>query len=403
MKRAPEAVVVLLATAAFGAAAVVAHRRQRQAELSPYPSVENPGPRGLAALHTWLSETGRAPAVLADHGDVPPPGAALVLAAPRAEIEPADADALLDHVARGGLLVWAVDREGAQPEMERRLQVYRPRAHRPPPPAGVAVAIAPHPLFAGLSLRTGGGAVASRAPAALAVAGLVDGAAVHPTAVSLPWGRGEVLLLESAEPLQNSAIAEADDLELWARLAARRTVAFDERFLAPRAATAPPSTRAIAALAAQGLAAALAFFWARGRRLGAVRPPPPPGSTRTAADYLASLSALYRRARAEPRLAEEAWRRLRGELWRRAGVPPALSDGEAARRLERTRAEAAARLRYAAALRAEAAKGGPARLLALVRAAAQVEAALALTPAGRAATVGAAPRHPLPAAGGQAG
>lgn len=402
MKRVPEAAVVLLATAAFGAAAVVAHRRQRQAELSPYPSVENPGPRGLAALRTWLSETGRAPVVLADRGDVPPPGAALVLAAPRAEIEPADADALLDHVARGGLLVWAVDREGAQPEMERRLQVHRPRALRRPP-AGVAVAIAPHPLFAGLSLRTGGATVASRAPAALAVSGLVDGAAVHPTAVSLPWGRGEVLLLESAEPLQNSAIAEADDLELWARLAARRTVAFDERFLAPRAATAPPSTRAIAALAAQGLAAALAFFWARGRRLGAVRPPPPPGSTRTAADYLASLSALYRRARAEPRLAEEAWRRLRGELWRRAGVPPALPDGEAARRLERTRAEAAARLRYAAALRAEAAKGGPARLLALVRAAAQVEAALALTPAGRAATVGAAPRHTLPAAGDQAG
>lgn len=403
MKRVPEAAVVLLAVAAFGAAGVLAHRRQRQAELSPYPSVENPGPRGLAALRTWLSETGRAPVALTGAGDLPPPGAALVLAAPRAEIGPADAEALLDHAARGGLLVWAVGREGSQPEMERRLQAYSPRALRPPPLEGVAVAIAPHPLFAGLSLRTGGGSVASRAPAALAVAGVLDGAAVHPAAVSVPWGRGEVLLLESAEPLQNSGIAEAENLEMWARLAARRTVAFDERFLVPRAEAAPPSARAIAALAAQGLAAALAFFWARGRRLGAVRPPPPPGAARTAADYLASLSALYRRARAEPRLAQETWRRLRAELWRRAGVPPGLSDDEAARRLERTRPEAAARLRQAAALRAGAARGGSARLLGLVRAAAQVEAALVLTPAGRAATVGAVPRHPLPAAGGQAG
>jgi hypothetical protein len=403
VKRIPETVVVLLAAAAFGAVAAVAHRRQRAAELSPYPSVENPGPRGLAALHAWLSETGRAPAVLGAPGDLPAPGAALVLAAPHAEIEPADAEALLGHAERGGLLVWALGPEGSQPELERRLRIYRPRALKPAPLEDPAVPIAPHPLFADLPLRAGGHRVASRIPAALAVAGVIDGTTLHPAAVSVPWGSGEVLLLESPEPLQNFRIAEAGNLELWARVAARRAVAFDERFLTPRAEAAPPSTRAIGALAAQGLAAALAFFWARGRRLGAIRPPPPPGAARTAADYLASLAALYRRTRAEPRLAEEAWRRLRGELGRRAGVPPALSDDEAARRLERTRGEAAARLRRAAALRAEAARGGPARLLALVRAAAEVEAALALTPAGRPATVGAAPRRPLPAAGGQPG
>ncbi len=266
MKRIPEAAVVLLAAAAFGAFAVVAHRRQRAAELSPYPAVENPGPHGLAALHAWLSETGRAPAVLAGPGDLPPPGAALVLAAPHAEIGPAEAEALLGHAARGGLLVWATGTEGSQPELERRLQAYRPRAPRPF--RDTAVAVAPHPLFAGLSLRSGGGSVASRLPAALPVAGVADGATVHPAAVSVPWGRGEVLLLESPELLQNSRIAEAGNLELWARVAARRPVVFDERFLVPRAGAVTPSSRAIAALAAQGFAAALAFFWARGRRLG---------------------------------------------------------------------------------------------------------------------------------------
>lgn len=403
MRRVPEAAVVLLAAVAVGAIAAVAHRRQRAAELSPYPGVENQGPSGLAALHAWLSETGRAPLVLASPGDQPPPGAALVLAAPRAEIEPADAEALLGHAERGGLLLWAVGPEGSQPELERRLRIQRPRSLAPAPSREPAVPVAPHPLLAALSLRTGGRSVASHLPAALPVAGVVDGAALHPAMVSVPWGRGEVLLLESPEPLQNFRIADAGNLELWARVAARRAVVFDERFLFPRAEAAPRSARAIAALLAQGLAAALAFFWARGRRLGAIRPPPPPGAARTAADYLASLAALYRRARAEPRLAEEAWRRLRAELWRRAGVPLSLSDGEAARRLARARPEAAARLERAAALRAEAARGGPARLLMLVRAVALVEAALALTPTPRPVTVAAAPRRPIPEAGGQAG
>ncbi|HEU4382029.1 MAG TPA: DUF4350 domain-containing protein [Anaeromyxobacteraceae bacterium] len=402
MKRFPEAAVILLAAAAMGAAAAVAHRRQRTAELSPYPGVENPGPRGLAALHAWLAETGRDPLVLASPDDRPPPRASLILAAPRAEIEAADAEALLGHAAGGGLFVWAMGPDGAQPELERRLQAFRLRALKPAPPEAPAVALAPHPLFAGLSLRVGGGSVASRLPAALPVGGVVDGAAVYVAAVSVPWGRGEVLILESPEALQNSRLAEPGNLELAARLAARGRVAFDERFLLPRAGGAPPSRRALAALLAQGLAAALLFFWARGRRLGAIRPTPPRSAPRTAADYVASLATLYRRARAEPRLAEEAWRRLRGELWRRAGVPPALSDEEAARRLSRTRPEAALRLGRAAALRAEAARGGPARLLALVRAAAEVEAAVALTPGGRPATVGAAPRRPPSRAGGQA-
>jgi hypothetical protein len=403
VKRVPEAAVVLLAAAAVGAVAAVAHRRQRAAELSPYPGVENPGPRGLAALHSWLAETGRAPLVLSSADDRPPPGAALVLAAPLAEIEAADAEALLRHAARGGLLVWAMGVEGAQPELERRLQAFRPRSLKPPPPGEPAAALAPHPLLAGLSLRGGSDSVASRLPGALPVAGLADGATLYVAAVSVAWGRGEVLLLESPALLQNSRLAEAGNLEVWARLAARGPVAFDERFLLPRAGAAPPSRRALLALLAQGLAAALLFFWARGRRLGAVRPAPPPGATRTAADYLASLAGLYRRARAEPRLAEEAWRRLRGEVWRRAGVPPGLPDGEAALRLSRTRPEAARRLGRAAALRAEAGRGGPARLLKLVRAAAEVEAALALTPAGGKATVAAAPRRPAPRTGGRAG
>ncbi len=283
MRRVPEAAVVLLAAAAVGTVATLAHRRQRATELSPYPGVENPGPRGLAALHAWLTETGRAPLVLSSPGDRPPRGAVLVLAAPLNEIEAADAEALLGHAARGGLLVWAMGAEGSQPELERRLQASRPRSLRPAPLEAPALPIAPHPLLAGLSLRGGGDSVASRLPGALPVAGVVDGATLFATAVSVPWGRGEVLLLESTELLQNSRLALADNLELWARLAARGPVAFDERFLLPRTGASPPSRRALAALLAQGSwrrsasSGPAGGAWARSaRRPRRARPAPPP-------------------------------------------------------------------------------------------------------------------------------
>jgi len=151
---------------------------------------------------------------------------------------------------------------------------------------------------------------------------------------------------------------------------------FDERFLAPPAApapAAPPSRRALALLAGQLLAAGAALAWARGRRLGAIRPAPAPPGERTARAYLASLAALYRRAGAEAELAAQAWRALRRRVDRRFGVPARLTDAEAARRVSsRSPAAALALARGGAALAA----GGAGVLLRVTRAAADAEAAL---------------------------
>jgi hypothetical protein len=183
-----------------------------------------------------------------------------------------------------------------------------------------------------------------------------------------------VLLLAGPALLENARIAEADNLLLWARLAERGPLAFDEGHFAPpsRPATGAGS---LAPVVAQLAAAALLLLWPLARRLGAVRPPPAQAG-RTAADYLASLGALYRKARAEPELAAAAWRAHRLRLQRRVGIGVALSDGPAADRLAAIRPEAAPVFREAAALAAGGATG-PEALARLVAATARVEELLA--------------------------
>jgi len=376
VRRALEIGVVAVAVAVLGAATAVAHRRQRQAELSPWPSAGNPGPRGLGALHAWLVETGRAPLRLEDPDDRAPPRSTVILAAPRAELAPADVDALLAHAGHGGLVVWAAGPAGSQPELEKRLGASPASGHLAARRIG---ALAPHPLFAGLALSAGGGSVSSAIPEAIAVAGgraEDETGALRAAALSVPRGRGEVLVLAGADLLENFRLAEGDNLALWSRVAARGPVVFDERFRDPRAGPVPPSSRGLAALVLQALAAALCLAWATGRRLGAVRPPPPAGASRTAADYVASLAALYRRARAEPELVRSSWRRLRQELHVRAGIPPGLGDAEAAALLARRSPAAAEAYGRAAAVAAASASAGPAELLALSRAAADLSSAL---------------------------
>jgi len=369
-----------VAVALLAAAAMVNLGREREARQSALPTAASTGPRGLAALRTWLAESGHAPLLLEAAGEEPPPGAVILLAAPRAELSAAEADALLRRVERGGLLVWAVGPLASQPELERRLAVSRRQASgRAGPPGVAAFPLAPHPLLAGLELRTGGGNVESDLPAALPVAGDVraePGKAPWAAAVSLPRGDGEVLLLAGTDLLENRWLAEGDNLSFWVRVAARGRMAFDERWREPRQAPAPASLLGIALLAGQSLLAAAAFLWARGRRLGSIRPPPPTESGRTAADYLASLATLYRRAGAEPELCRQAWRRFRLDLERRAGIPAALDDEAAARRLERTRPAASLSFREAAALAREAGSVGPRALFRLVRAVAAAEMAL---------------------------
>lgn len=359
MRRALLWIGLAAALALVGAGAAVGQQRARDRQSSPLPSASSTGPRGLAAARMFLAATGRPAVRLSNQADAPAPGAVILLAAPRAVLDDRAAAALVAHARAGGTLVWMAG-PARQPALERALSV------RPTPVRGeqVAIPLAPHPLVAGITLPFGSGWVEGGAPEALPILGV--GPVV--TAVSIAAGRGEVLVLAGTEPLENERIGAGGAGSLLARLAARGTVVFDERWLSARDAPASPARGDLAVAAGQALLAAAVLLASRGRRLGAIRPPPPEATGRTARDYLASLAALYRRAGAEDEIARGAWARARRALEHRAGIPAGLSPAEVALRLERRSAAAADAFR-----RGEAAvRSGAGSLLDTCRAAADL-------------------------------
>lgn len=362
MRRALAILGLAAALALVGAGAAIGQQRARDREGSPLPSASSTGPRGLAAARLFLLATGRATTRLAEAGEVPPAGAVVLLAGPRAALDDDDVAALLAHARAGGTLIWMAG-PGRQPALERALSV------RASAGGGRRLAIprAPHPLLAGLALPAGSGAVEGGPPGALPVLGA--GPAI--AGLSIQAGRGEVLVLSGSEALENGRLGEGGPLSLLTRLAARGVVVFDERWLVARDAPTSAARRGLVAAVLQGLAAAGLLLAARARRLGAVRPPAAEGSGRTARDYLASLAVLYRRAGAEEELARATWRRERRALERRAGVPARLAGPDA---LARLAARPAAAEAFA---RGEAAPGrGRGALLETCRAADDLERAL---------------------------
>ena len=356
MRRALAWIGLVAALALVGAGAAVGQRRAQERDASPLPSASSTGPRGLAAARAFLAATGRSAVRLGNREDVPPRGAVLLLAAPRAALDEADVAALLAHVRAGGTLVWMAG-PVRQRALERALSVRATSGEAP----RTALPVAPHPLLADLELPAGSGAVEGGPPEGLAVLRAGDAVA----GLSIPAGRGEVLVLSGTEPLENGRLAEGDAVSLLTRLAARGPVAFDERWLVARDAPPSPVRAGLVVAGLQAAAAAALLLAARSRRLGAIRPPPADGAGRTARDYLASLAGLYRRAGAEGELALATWRRARRALERRTGIPARLPGEDAASRLARRSAPAADALR-----RGETAVGsGRGALLATCRAA----------------------------------
>lgn len=351
------------ALAVVVAASAVATRQQQERELSPLPAVENGGPRGLAAARGWLEVTGRPHRVIRSGDLAPADREVLLLVAPPAPLDDASAAALLAHVERGGLLVWALG-DRAQPALERQLGVAR-EGRSGSEAMHAAPSLAPHPLFDDVVLRTRGASLRATGAAHPAA-----GAREQPFAVVVPIGRGEVIVLADPGPLENLGLGGGDNLTFLARLAALGPIAFDQRHLTPTDAGPLPSRRTLAASVAQALLVAAALLLALGRRLGEIRVPLVAEGGRTGRDYLASLAGLYRRAGAERALADQTWHRLRKELERRAGIPYGLGVEEAAARLERGRPAAAAALRSASSAR------DAGSLLATARAAASVSAAI---------------------------
>ncbi len=365
MRRAGLALALVLGVALLFAAVVATPPRGDPA-LARFPSTESTWSGGVAGAARWLEATGRPHRRWVGAATPPAAGEAWLLLSPAAPLGDREVQGLLDHAEAGGLVVWALGDGGEhrQPALARRLQARRV------PGRGLhtAAPLSPHPLFDGISLRLGGAGVACDAPGARTVLGDAGWAA----AVAVPVGRGEVLLLAGPELLDNGHLAEPDALDVWVRLASRGPLVFDERFLRPAAAGLVAGAGPLAPFGLQlGLLVLLlgAALWPR---LGAIRPPPPPGPGRTTRDYLAALAELYRRAGAEPELAAAAWERLRRRLEREAGVAAGLPVEEAVRRLAPTAPAMAEPLRRGAAALA---RGGPGCLLAVTRAAADVRAA----------------------------
>lgn len=356
----------IAALALVAAAGAIAARREGDAELSPIPSVENGGPRGLAVARAWLAATGRPHRVIRPGDAGPVQGEIALLVAPPQRLGEADVAELARHAERGGLVVLAVG-ESSQPALEARLGIARAGAPSARPEHR-SRALAPHPLFDGLELRTRGGALRTRAPGsppALPVAGDAERA----TALAVPFGAGEAIVLAAPDTLENAGLGVGDHLALLSRLAGLGPIAFDERHL-PSPSAPSATRRTVAPLLGQALLVAVVLLLALGRRLGAVRVAVDGGGGQTSADYLASLADLYRRAGAERELGEEAWRILRKALELRAGVPARLPDVEAHARLDASHPAAGAALRRAAAGR------DAGSLLATTRASAEVEALL---------------------------
>jgi hypothetical protein len=363
-----------VALAVVAAAGVVGNRRERALEISPVATVENGGPRGLAAARAWLAATGRRHRVLRMASDVPALGEVLLLVAPPSQLDAPAASALLSHAERGGLVVWAMG-HGPQPALEERLGVVRANASSDATGRDVA-ALAPHPLFDGIVLRTGGASLRATVAGWLPVAGEGD----RVTALALPHGASEVVVLAGADAFENFRLAEGGNLAFLSRLAMSGPIAFDERHLLAPNARPPPSGRALALILGQALLAAALLVTALGRRLGAVRLPAEQAGGRSARDYLASLADLYRRAGGERELRASTWRSLRRELERHTGIRASASDEEAERRLAARWPRAAEP--FSRALKARLGPPGERTLLALLRASAEAEQALARPPIG---------------------
>lgn len=313
---------------------------------SPVPSVDNPGPQGLAALRTWLEETGGRAVVWRESLASAPlaePVRTLVVAAPKARaMSEQEVRALRAWVQGGGTLVYLAPRErepGVQP-LDEWLSVHPgPVAASSneglPPGEGdmlgttAQVWMALGPLRGARALRVAlDRGLELHHPEAVPLAGA--GRAV--VAWRVAEGQGEVYVLAGADVAENQRLELLDNLQWWEGLAARGVIAFDE-YHHEAAAASLAARWGLWVFAAQLLVVGLVYLAARGTRFG---PPRPLGVDRhrSALEYVQSLGWLARRSRVERELVPELARQLRWLMHERLGIPIGLPEEEAARELE---------------------------------------------------------------------
>ena len=325
------------------AVAIAASERAAPASLSA--STHNPGPAGLRALYLYLETSGfdvaREENSLAQ---IPQSIKTLVISAPRLRrFEHAEIGAVRAFVERGGILLYLAPQPFGvvQLELDRWLQVREGEWLHSEPFRMREVSSASSAAIVELWLPFSSGA-----PRRLSVAGDRGLELASADALPIAWssdavygwwrqmGAGEVFVFAGPDFAENRRIEDGDNLEAWVALAARGPMLFDESHHRISRAATSDAARALWIVAAQFLACALVFAYARGMRLG----PPRPEIIerhRSSREYLESIGWLTRRSCVEPELLGEAMARLRIAMQDRLGIPVSLPEAEAARALEK--------------------------------------------------------------------
>ncbi len=269
---------------------------------------------GLAAYADLLERAGhpvsrlREPPAEAELG-----GAGVVVLLDPVSVADEDAPALRRFVEAGGTLVAG----GAAPGAWLSSLLDDPPRWSGAAP-GRARPLAPAPELAGVSsVEAAGGGSWRGTGEALPILGAGSGSLA---AVATP-GRGRIVFLADASPLQNRLLDEADNAAFGLALAApaKRPVAFVESVHGYDKATGLAAVPARWRWALGGLVlAALLFMLARGRRLGppepATRPLPPPRRA-----YVESLAATLAKTKRPVEATAPLRALVRGRLERGSG------------------------------------------------------------------------------------
>lgn len=284
--------LVVLALAATFAA-------QKPGSDSPIPSIDNRGPRGVAVLATWLSESGRLSRL--DPVAQPLPYNTLVLAAPSAEeYSPEDVERFRAFVERGGTLVYLVPRQGPQAALNHWLGVttgeLAPLSDEP----GVTDVGGSTVTVSGVS---GVHTLRVSADRTLVVAD-ADPVAEHGVLWTRKIGDGRVWLSAGADLAENARLELADNARFWRQLP--WPIAFDESH--HRATRTLPIN--FVATGLQVLFLAALFIWSRRWRLGPPRDAVVTQNVSTM-NYVRALASLLRNAEVEPELVDALKRELR--------------------------------------------------------------------------------------------
>jgi len=320
-----------------------ASRPEEGPHRPPGSSSGDDGPQGLTILATLLEESGREVGEVSDSpssGSLDTDSTAILLDA--GDLSDEDQEALASYVEGGGRLIIGGDLPSSALEGATGISARAGPSSDDP----IAIPIVPVPETAGVTTIDAPGGRFSDVGAALPIAGDASG----DLAAIATVGEGEAVILAEASPLQNDAIASADNALFAVGLSGEpgRPVTFIED-LAGRAEDAEglaalPTRWAYAALLL--LLAGLAFIWAHLRRLGApdqdARELPPPRSR-----YVDALADALARTNSAPIAGEPVRLEARRRLLASAGLgddadPDMLAAAAARQGLEAEQAAALA-------------------------------------------------------------